>query len=77
MHSYYDAGIDATCPCCGKQAESSSHTMQCSDDGRTAMFCESTLVVIEWLYDTGMDEDLVSGLLDYLLAHGKKPRHMS
>ena len=72
MQSHYDAGIDATCPCCGKQVELSSHITQCTDEGRTTMFNESTQVVTGCLYDTGMDEGLVCGVRDYLLACGKK-----
>ena len=37
------------------------------------MFHQSVKILIEWLQDTGMDEELVPGIFDYLLARGTQP----
>eukprot|EP00956_Cyclotella_meneghiniana_P010624 scaffold14801_cov53-Cyclotella_meneghiniana.AAC.1 len=49
-----------------------SHITRCQEEGRAQMRTESAHVVAQWLLDTYMDEDLVEGFMDYIIAGGTK-----
>jgi hypothetical protein len=61
-----------TCPCCGQMNETMHHVTTCPDPDRVEMFQESVLVMVEWLADADMDDELALALLNYLLAQGTR-----
>ena len=61
-----------SCPSCGQPNEDMSHVTRCQEEGRAQMRTESAHVVAQWLLDTHMDEELVEGLMDYIIAGGTK-----
>jgi hypothetical protein len=72
MLSNWQETASNSCPCCGQENETMHHVTTCPDPGRVAMFHESVLSLVEWLSATDMDDELSLGLLDYLLAQGKR-----
>ena len=61
-----------SCPSCGQPNEDMSHITRCQEEGRAQMRTESAHVVAQWLLDTHMDEELVEGFMDYIIAGGTK-----
>jgi hypothetical protein len=70
MLSGIDDMVKNVCPSCGADNETTLHITTCPDPGRTALFTESVLNLVQWLEETHMDASLVLGILDYLLGRG-------
>jgi hypothetical protein len=71
--SRMSSSMDNKCMCCGGKNEDKLHITRCPDPGRTTLFTQTVLELIEWMTKSNSDRELILALQAYLIQRGKKP----
>ena len=70
--SRIDRRILNVCPSCGCPDEATSHITRCRDSGRTRVFTESVLDLVQWMRDQQTSGEIIYLFQAYLLARGTR-----